>query len=148
MDFSKQEQFDLLEKLNVYELQQKFGWEELYDVFTISREEYINWEVQQPLSSCVRRKKETFDGLYFIEANGQYEVYWQERGIINGLEAFSEYSSARRCLAEGTVPYFLYKEHRIHKEFKGTPNKQMQRGTFRSWLAHCVRYFSQLFKNP
>ncbi len=43
MDLSKQEQFDLLEKFNVYELQQKFGWEELYDVFTISREEYLRY---------------------------------------------------------------------------------------------------------
>ncbi|MBM7071864.1 hypothetical protein JQC92_07385 [Shewanella sp. 202IG2-18] len=115
MELSKQEQFDLLEKFNVYELQQKFGWEELYDVFSISPEEYINWEVKQPINPSVRRKKETFDGFYFIDVNGKYEVYWQERGIINGLEVFSEYSSARKTLAKGSIPYFLYKKHRIHK---------------------------------
>ncbi len=140
MELSKQEQFDLLENFNIGELQQKFGWEELYDIFTISQEEYIEWEVQRPLNSAVFTKKETFDGFYFIESEGKYEVYWQERGGINGIEVFTDLSVARRYLAKGTVPYFLYKEHRVHKDFKDTPNKTIKEEQT-SWLRHITRFF-------
>jgi hypothetical protein len=140
MELSKGEQFELLEKLNTRELQEKFGWEELYDLFTISREEYVEWEIERPLSSGVRTRQSTYDGLYFIEYDGTYEVYWQERGTVNGREKFSDYKLARTHLSKGSTPYFLYKEHRIHKEFKSTPNKTIK-AEKTSWLRQIARFF-------
>jgi hypothetical protein len=143
LELSKKEQLELLEKLNTSELQEKFGWEELYDLFTISRDEYVEWEIERPLSSGIRTKREIYDGLYFIEHDGSYEVYWKERGKIDGRESFSDYKIARRYLAKGTTPYFLYKEHRVHKEFndfKCTPNKTIK-AEKTIWLRQIARFF-------
>jgi hypothetical protein len=112
MNLSKSEQLELLEKYNIAQLREKFGWEELYDVFTISQDEFIEWEITRPINSGISRQEGRHDGIYFIESNNEYEVYWQERGIVqpNNKQTFSHYKEARSYLAKGITPYFLFKK--------------------------------------
>ncbi|MCR8923379.1 hypothetical protein NO559_11375 [Dasania sp. GY-MA-18] len=109
MRLTKKDQFDLIDQFNSSELEKRFSPSNLKDVFNITEDEYCEWDYFRAIDSSVYRQKETYDGIYFIESNGEWEVFWKERGgyCFGQHLKTKNYKKARNYLSKLTMPYYI-----------------------------------------
>lgn len=79
-------------------------------LFTITREDYLDWARQRPISAFVAVEPGQSDGYYLARAKGALYLQYQERGGICYEQRFASEEQAHAYVIRHCSPYGIYEQ--------------------------------------